>query len=84
MGVLHLLVWMQSRSLRAHLLFGIAACAGVVMILFELNMMNSNTPGEYGPAMRLLHVPMGVALVSLIWFVRFYLNAGHLWLIRLL
>jgi len=82
-GVVHLLVWLQSRSARANLLFGIAACAGAVMILFELNMMYSKTPAEYGQALRLLHVPLGVALVSLIWFVRFYLNTGRLWLIWL-
>ncbi len=32
-GVVHLLVWLQSRNARANLIFGIAACAGAVMTL---------------------------------------------------
>jgi PAS domain S-box-containing protein len=77
------MVWLQSRSLRANLIFGIAACAGAFMTLLELNMMYSETPEQYGRALRLFHIPLGVALVSLAWFVRFYLNAGRLWLVWL-
>jgi len=80
LGGLHLLVWLQSRSLRAHLLFGIAACSGAFMAVLELNLMYSQTPEQYGHGIRLLHLPVGVAVISLVWFVRSYLEAGRLWL----
>ena len=80
LGVLYLLVWVHSRSLRTHLLFGVAACSGAFMAVLELNLMYSQTPEQYGHAMRLLHIPVGVAGISLVWFVRFYLEAGRRWL----
>ena len=80
LGVVHLLVWMQSRSLRTHLLFGVAACSGAFMAVLELNLMYSRTPEQYGQALRLLHIPMGAVVVSFVWFVRSYLDAGRGWL----
>jgi two-component system, LuxR family, sensor kinase FixL len=43
-------------------------------------MMRTETPGAFGTAVRWTHVPAWVLIVSLVGFVRVYLQAGRLWL----
>jgi signal transduction histidine kinase len=80
LGLLHLFVWYSRRSEYAHLLFfalttSIAGCA-----LFELMMMRSATAQEYADALRWAHVPVTVAILAMVGFVRFYFEAGRSWL----
>lgn len=50
------------------------------MALAELAMMHAYSPAQFGELVRWAHVPAGVLVVALVWFVRFYLQAGRLWL----
>lgn len=80
LAVLHLFVWIRSRRSWANLIFAIAAFGGAAMAVGELHMMRSPSPAAYGQAIRLLHIPVGMVVVSLVWFIRFYLRAGRTWL----
>lgn len=84
MAVIHLLVWGLQRQAWASLLFGLASVATAVFAAIELWMMRTTTTVEYGVAVRWLHVPTWVLLVSLAGFVRVYLGAGRIWLLSTL
>ncbi len=43
-------------------------------------MMLAETPGQFGTALRWIHVAAFVVIVSLIGFVLLYMRAGRLWL----
>jgi signal transduction histidine kinase len=43
-------------------------------------MMLAQTPADFGMALRWMHVPVWVIIVSLVWFAWLYLRAGRLWL----
>jgi len=46
----------------------------------ELSMMRAETPEQFATGLRWLHVPSLLTIVSLVGFVRFYLDAGRPWL----
>lgn len=80
LAVIYFLVWCQRRTAWADLLFtftsaGVAAYAGC-----ELWIMRAQTPEEYAAALRWIHVPTWVIVVSLVGFVRSHLRAGRVWL----
>ena len=52
----------------------------MINAVFEMALMRAQTPEQFGELLRWYHVPLGVLVVSLIWFVRLYLRAGRLWL----
>ena len=52
----HFLVWLKSRDLWANLLFSIAAASAAACAGFELVLMQSQTPAEYGEVLRWLNV----------------------------
>ena len=81
---LQLLTWMKSRDSYPYLLFSIAALGGAGAALVELGMMRAQSPAQFGELLRLYHVPIFILVVALVWFVRFYLQAGRLWLARLI
>jgi PAS domain S-box-containing protein len=80
LAALHLMVWVRSRDSWVYLLFAIAAAAAAGSSVIELAMMHAQTPEQYGEAMRWLHLPVFLMVVSLVWFIRLYLKAGRLWL----
>jgi two-component system, LuxR family, sensor kinase FixL len=80
LAVIHLQVWWHRRKMWANLLFclastGIAALAGC-----ELLMMRAETPAQFATALRWLHVPTWVIVLSMVGFIRLYLHAGRRWL----
>lgn len=75
LAAINLIVWLNSRNARANLFFSIACFGGVGMAMVELLMMRSVTPAEYGQWMQVLHLPVGLVVVSTVWFIRFYLNS---------
>jgi two-component system, LuxR family, sensor kinase FixL len=77
---IYLLVWFNNRTARAYLLFSLSAVAVTAFAFCELWVMLAQTPEEFGTAMRWAHVPLLLWLVSTVWFVRFHLGAGRLWL----
>jgi two-component system sensor kinase FixL len=80
LAVMQLLVWCKRRTAWANLVFSIAAVAAAGAAACELWMMRAETPREFGIALRLDHVPGWVVVLSLVGFVRLYLQAGRPWL----
>src|SRR6266478_6155288 len=80
LALMHVVIWCKDRAARANLLFAIMATAVAVFAALELAMMRAETPGQFGVAVRWLHVPAWVVVASLVGFVRLYLRAGRRWL----
>src|SRR5437667_4427775 len=80
LALMHFVVWWKDRTARANLIFAVMATAVVVLAALELAMMRAETPGQFGMAVRWLHVPAWVIVASLVAFVRLYLRAGRRWL----
>jgi two-component system sensor kinase FixL len=77
---MHLLVWSKRRSAWASLFFALSSSAVAAYAACELWMMRSQTPQEYGMALRWLMAAAWLITVSLLGFTRVYLRAGRLWL----
>src|SRR5947208_3787339 len=56
------------------------AIAEAAFAVLELALMRAETPEQFGSAIRWMHVPAWVIIVSLVGFVRLYLRAGRRWL----
>jgi two-component system, LuxR family, sensor kinase FixL len=80
LAVLHLLVWCRNRMAWANLLFALTAIGTAGIAACELWMMRAGTAAEFGTALRWIHVPGWLMIVSLVAFVRLHLRAGRLWL----
>ena len=80
LGAIHWLVWYRNRTAWAHLLFSATAASTAAFTFCELWLMRVQTPGELLHALNWGHVALLFWFVSIIWFVRFYLGAGRLWL----
>ena len=77
---MNFLVWCQKRTAWGYLLFSLTAVGVAAFAGCEFWMMRAETPGQFGTALRWLHVPTWVVVVTLVGFVRLYLRAGRLWL----
>jgi PAS domain S-box-containing protein len=77
---IYLLVWLNSPKQLESLAFSLAAFSATAITLLELSLMHAQTPAGYGQLLRWMHVPAGVIVVSIVWFVHFYLHSGRLWL----
>src|SRR5437763_15072412 len=80
LALMHVVVWWKDRTARTNLVFSVMAIAVAAFAALELAMMRAQTPEQFGIAVRWLHVPVWVIVVSLVIFVRLYLNAGRRWL----
>lgn len=80
LAMVHFLVWAKSRGSWPSLLFGISCVSASVCAVLELELMHAPAPGVFGELLRWYHVPLGILVVSLVWFVRLYLKAGRVWL----
>jgi PAS domain S-box-containing protein len=80
LAAIHLLAWFRKQTEWTNLLFSLMAMATAALAFCELWMMRSETPGEFGLALRWLHVPAWVIILTLVGFVRLYMEAGRLWL----
>lgn len=72
--------WLERRSL-GYLMFCLTAIATAACAPFELGMMHSDTPAEYGSWLRFYHLPIFFVLLGQILFVHFYLGTGRAWLL---
>jgi PAS domain S-box-containing protein len=77
---IYLLVWCKQREGWVYLLFSCSAVAAGVIAGFELASMRAETTAQYGAVLRWAHLPVWMLIVSVVWFVRFYLRAGRPWL----
>jgi PAS domain S-box-containing protein len=80
LAAMHLLVWSKRRSAWANLFFSLSSSSVAAYAACELWMMRSQTPEEFGLAVRWLHVPVWLLIVSLVAFARVYLRAGRSWM----
>ncbi len=80
LAFLQFMVWCKDRAARANLVFVLGAVAVAVFAGLELALMRSETPAQFGTVARWIHVPAWVLIVSIVAFVRLYLNAGRRWL----
>ena len=80
LAFLQFIVWWKDRTARANLVFAFGAVAVAVFAAFEFALMRAETPEDFGRVGRWIHVPAWVLIVSIVVFVRLYLNAGRRWL----
>ena len=80
LAAIYFLVWCQRRTVWAGLLFSLTSAAVAVYAVIELSMMRAETPAQFATALRWLHVPVWVLILSFVGFVRLHLRAGRPWL----
>jgi two-component system, LuxR family, sensor kinase FixL len=80
LATIHLQVWIRRRRLWADLLFCLASTGIAALAICEFLMMRAETPVQFATALRWLHVPTWVIVLSMVGFIRLYLRAGRRWL----
>jgi PAS domain S-box-containing protein len=80
LGAIHLLVWLRQRTQYTYLWFFVLASSAAAFGVFELAMMNAETPAAYAGLLRSAQVALFVFATSLVAFVHFFFNAGRAWL----
>jgi PAS domain S-box-containing protein len=80
LAAMNLLIWFMRRGAWGNLLFAVSAAATSCVAACELWMMQSSTTAQFGEAVRWLHLPAWVMILSLVGFVRVHLRAGRRWL----
>lgn len=80
LGSVHLLIWNQQRQKWAHFSFAFACYALLLVGVFELLMMQAESPQQYGRLLKWGHLPLAVLIIALVAFVRLHLRVGRAWL----
>lgn len=80
LALMYGLVWILDRKARAALAFSFESLAVVGSVIVELGMMYAATPEEWGEWVRWNQVPILARTAALCAFIRFYFQAGRLWL----
>src|SRR5215813_1446010 len=80
LAFLQFIVWWKDRAARANLVFAVGAVAVAIFAALELALMQAETTAQFDAITRWIHVPAWVLIVSIVAFVRLYLNAGRRWL----
>ncbi len=81
LAVLCGLMWLSERRETANLMLCLLGIATAVSAYAELGMMHSTTPEALGAWLRWYHLPIFLALVAQVVFVRYYLKADLAWLL---
>ena len=69
LGAIHFLVWFQDRKAWANLFFSAMALSVAAFTAFELSLMRAETVAQFTLMHRWLHVPLFLAITSLVGFV---------------
>jgi len=80
LAVLCGLMWLMERRDTASLMLCVLGIATAVSAFLELSIMKSATPSEFGAWLRWYHLPVYVALIAQVLFVRRYLETGTAWM----
>lgn len=80
LALLHLFIWFNQRQQWANLSFSIAAVAVAVITGMEFIAMRTVNIGQLAILIRWVQLPFFVICIAVICFVRFYFDAGRLWL----
>jgi signal transduction histidine kinase len=75
------LVWLIERRDPCSLMLCILGAATAASAYLELGMMHSATAAEYAEWLRWYYLPVGIALVSMLVFIHYYLGTGRVWLL---
>lgn len=84
MAAVHLLVWLKDRRVWASLAFSVTALAAAGHSIGEMGMMFSDTPAQWGQALRWIHVASFFGISGTVLFVHLYLGTGRRWLAALI
>lgn len=77
-AAIYFLVWMRAPGRASHLLIGIAAASVSAVGLIELAAMQAEHPTRYEQMIRWAHVPVAIAAVCVVGFVRLHYGVGNL------
>lgn len=80
LAFLQFIVWCKDWTARASFALAVGAVAVAFFAGLELALMRAETPAQFDTVARWIHVPAWVLIVSIVAFVRLYLNAGRRWL----
>jgi two-component system sensor kinase FixL len=80
LALLHLFIWFNQRRQWAHLFFSMAAVAVAVITAMEFMGMRTTSIDQMAALMRWVQIPLFVIWIAIVCFVRFYFDAGRLWL----
>ena len=80
LAAINLMAWFRDRKALANLLFSLFATGTAVFAFCELRMMRAGAPAEFATVLKWGHVAVWLLVLSLVGFVRLYLNAGRPWL----
>jgi len=80
LALVHLVFWWRRKKAWEHAAFALVALATIGAAVNELQMMWAETPEAYSTALRWIHIPWWITIVTLVGFVRKYLQAGRPWL----
>src|SRR3954447_20535841 len=83
LAFMHGVIWIRQRANLGHLLFSVAAISIAGVAFGELAMMRSTTPHQFGLALRWIHIPLRLVMLSVVLFVRVYFGTGRTWLLGL-
>ncbi|MEJ8821602.1 ATP-binding protein [Variovorax humicola] len=76
----HLPVWMRDRTAWPNFYFSMMAVSTALFAFCEVSVLLAQTPEQFAMAVRWAHVPIWLVIVSLVFFVRTYFEAGRPWL----
>src|SRR5271157_195748 len=81
LAAINFLVWSRNRKAWANLFFSLVATGTAGWAFSELRMMLAGTPAEFATVLKWGQVAVWLLVLSLVGFVRVYLQAGRLWLV---
>jgi two-component system sensor kinase FixL len=81
LGVIHGMVWLSNRKVRAELWFAVAAGCLTAYPFFDLQMMMAETPEEFGRAARWALTPISLVIGAFLMLVHCYFGTGRRWLL---
>ena len=77
---IHLLVWLRSRRAWTNLLLANCGLSAAVIVGCNIALMHADSAAQSAALLRWMYVPLTWGLISLMLFVRQYLDAGRTWL----
>ena len=80
LALLHLVIWFNQRRQWAHLCLSITAIAVAVITGMEFMGMRTTGTDQMASLLRWVHLPLLIIYVAIVFYMRFYFNAGRLWL----
>jgi two-component system, LuxR family, sensor kinase FixL len=81
LALIYGVIWWRQRDAWVNLLFALVAVATAAISWFDLAILRASSPAEIASAIRWIHLPVWLLVLSLAGFVRLFLEAGRAWLL---